>query len=551
MSFDFNDLSRSGGTSPGPIMWSYLTDDTKSTVLVNGYFNNGFTSFRVNDLIVVVTDLVSFTVKVTGTASGVVTIKEDLTSIQAIPTTAFGEMSVAENTPVIQMLTQYGQMGSVETINVGGTSGVGSSKFFAQSGSSANNIGSVISSRALVYKPGQGAKGRFTAKFDTPKAGNEQDAGLLGFSDTLTLGYNGLDFGIWHRFHAEPEVQALTINGAASGAENATVTIDGTGYTVALTNVTAAQNAYEIMVSLNSQIQVWDFDCAGAIVTAVQNLVSETIGSFAFSSSTATASWAQSQAAIEWSEANGNINFIKEDDWNGDTSFSIAKTKLTPFEVSFEYLGGGGIDIKAENPSTARFEVIHTIQFAGTSDNTSFRNPSFRIGWASENKANDTVVRVEGASAAGFVEGKKVNVSPSRAQSFNQASVSTTPTNVITLRCKVEFGMLRNLAEVMIAITGASSDSTKPVDVELIKNAIPSTPLSFVDFDSSESVVQVATNSTAMTGGTVIAAGEPGSLDLDKLNQVLIPGETLSIVMNTTSGAASSMKASVIWIEDQ
>lgn len=471
---------------------------------------------------------------------------------QVLAKTAFGELSVAEPTPVIQLLTQYGQLASVEQVNVnGGTSGSSKSKFFAQAPALTNSLGSIISKRALVYKPGQGAKGRFTARFNTPKAGSEQDAGLLGFSDTLTFGYNGLDFGIWFRNHSEPEVQLLTITTPASGSENATVTIDGVGYTVPLTNVTASQNAYEISTSLNDQLQLWDFDSNGAVVTATQNLVSETIGSFSFSSGTAIANWVQAQAAVEWSVANGNLTFIKQADWNGDKSFTITPGKLTPYEISFEYLGGGGIEFKAENPETSDFSVVHTIKFAGTSDNTSLRNPSFRIGWASENKTNNTVVRVEGASGMGAIEGERVNVTPSRAKSFSQAGVGLLPTNILTLRCRTEFGLLRNFAEVVIAITGASSDSSKPVDVELVKNAIPVAPLTFDNFDSAESVVQVSTDMVVMAGGDTITAGEPGSLDLDKLNQVLIPGETLSILMNTTSGAASDMKASVIWLEDQ
>jgi hypothetical protein len=471
---------------------------------------------------------------------------------QELAKTAFGELSVAEPTPAIQLLAQYGQLSSVGSINVnGGDSGAEKSKFFAETPSAPTSLGSVISKRALVYKPGQGAKGRFTAKFDAPREGNEQDAGLLGFSDTLTFGYNGLDFGIWYRRHAEPEVQKLTITTSSGASESATITVDGVAYMVPLTNVSASQNAYEVSKSLNDQVQLWDFDSAGDAVVAVQNLVSESVGAFAFSSGSAVASWGQSQSATEWSETNGNLTFISQDDWNGDKSFSINPDKLTPYEISFEYLGGGGIEFKVESPETSDFKIVHTIRYSGTSAETSLRNPSFRIGWASENKTNSTIVRVEGASGMGAIEGKRVSVTPSRAKSFTQASVGTAKTNIITLRCRNEFGLLRNLSEVIIAITGASSDSSKPVDVELIKNATPTAPLTFVNVDTFESVVQIATDLVSLTGGDVIAAGEPGSLDLDKLNQVLIPGETLSIAMNVTSGASADMKASVIWLEDQ
>lgn len=469
-----------------------------------------------------------------------------------IPKTAFDEISTAENTPVIQLLAQYSQTWQTESVNVGGgLSGISRSKFFAETPALQNTLASIISERALVYKPGQGAKGRFTAKFDDPAAGSEQDAGLLAFSDTLTFGYNGLDFGIWVRSHAEPEIRTLTINTPAAGAENASISVDGTVYIVPLTAGTTSQNAYQVMTSLNTQVQLWDFDCSGNQVIAVQNLVSESVGAFSFSSSTAAGSWVLTQAATEWSLSNGNLLFVPQANWNGDRSFQVNPQKLTPYEISFEYLGGGGIDFKIENPVLSEFKTVHTLRFAGTSDETSLRNPSFRIGWASENKANNTAIRVEGASAAGFIEGRRINVAPSRAKSNTRANVGTSPTNILTLRCRNEFGKLRNLAEAIIAITGASSDSTKPVDVQLIRNAAPASPLTFTNFNTTNSVIQISTDPVIMTGGDVIAAGEPGTLSLSQLNQTLIPGGTLSVVMNVTSGAASTMKASVIWLEDQ
>jgi hypothetical protein len=474
---------------------------------------------------------------------------------QAIQKTAFGESSVAENTPVFQISTQYRQVGQTASVLVnGGTSGTGSSKFFAESSAAANSLGSILSRRALTYRPGQGAKGRFTAKFDPPADGNEQDVGLLGFNDTLSFGYDvNKVFGIWYRRFAQQEVQVLTVTTGASGAETATVTVDGVAYSVALTAGTAQHNGYQIAESLNLQLSLWDFDSrwdgATATVTAIQNLVSATVGAFAFSSATAAGAWAQAESAQEWTDEH-----IPQSQWNGDYDFTITPGKLTPYEISFEYLGAGGLYFKAENPETADFEIVHTIQAAGLNDNPTLRNPTFRIGAASENKTGTTVVRVESASMGGFIEGKKVNTSGSRGTSSNTAGVGTTPTNIITLRNRNEYGGIRNLAEVIIGIVGASSDAVKPVNVELILGAIPlgsGNSFIFEDFDSADSVVQVAKNSTPVTNGRVIAAGEPGQLDFSNLDQILIPGETLTIAMNVASGASVDMQASAIWFEDQ
>lgn len=463
--------------------------------------------------------------------------------------TAFGELSTAENTPVIQLSTQYGQLGQTDSINVGGgSSGSLDSKFFAVTGASTPSLGSIISERALTYRPGQGAKGRFTAKFDTPATGNEQDAGLLGFNDTLTFGYQDLIFGIWYRKFARQEVQVLTVTTGAGGAESATVTVDGTGYTVPLTAGSASHTAYEIAESLNSQIQLWDFDSTGATVTAVQNLVSATAGAFAFSSATAVASWAQIVAAVEWT-----VQFIPQADWSETIDFTITPGKLTPYEISFEYLGAGAIEFKAENPDTGDFETVHMIKAAGVGDNPTLLNPTFRLGAASENKGNTTAIRVESSSFGGFIEGKKRNTSGSKGAANTAAGVGLLPTNIITLRNRNEFGSIRNLAEVIIGVVGASTDSTKPVDVQVIKNATPilGSSFTFADFNNNDSIMQTAVDQVVVTGGEVVASGEPGGLDFTSLNQVLVPGESLTVAMNITSGGASVMKASSIWFEDQ
>jgi hypothetical protein len=295
-------------------------------------------------------------------------------------------------------------------------------------------------------------------------------------------------------------------------------------------------------------VQLWDFDSTDDTVTAVQNLVSATVGAFAFSSATAVAAWAQAQAAVEWT-----VDFIPQASWSEDIDFTIVPSKLTPYEISFEYLGAGAIEFKAENPSTGAFETVHMISPAGDDDLPTLLNPTFRLGVASENKGNATAIRVESASFGGFIEGKKINTAGSKGASNTAAGVGLLPTNIITLRNRNEFGDIRNLAEVIIAIVGASTDSTKPVDVQIIKNASPILGSSFVfsDFNNTDSIMQIAIDQVTVTGGEVIAAGSPGELDFGDLNQILIPGESITVAMNITSGAASVMKASAIWLEDQ
>lgn len=52
--FDFNSLSRQGGASPAPVLYTYYTSDDMDVVAASGYFNEAYTWLKVDDLIRVV-----------------------------------------------------------------------------------------------------------------------------------------------------------------------------------------------------------------------------------------------------------------------------------------------------------------------------------------------------------------------------------------------------------------------------------------------------------------------------------------------------------------
>lgn len=78
MAFDFNFLSRHGGTTPAPAIYTYLTSDTRFQVLAVGYFNQGFTNLKKDDFIDVVTPNTEFKVIVTAIVGQVVTVRESM-----------------------------------------------------------------------------------------------------------------------------------------------------------------------------------------------------------------------------------------------------------------------------------------------------------------------------------------------------------------------------------------------------------------------------------------------------------------------------------------
>jgi len=118
----------------------------------------------------------------------------------AEPRTAFGEVMVAEFTPVTQLDFVYGVNNVTTKTAVTGSGQVtnGNGMVSVETTAATSSSAVAYSSRVLKYRPGQGALVRFTALFTTGAANSTQYAGT-GFSDLqngIFFGYEGTSFGI-------------------------------------------------------------------------------------------------------------------------------------------------------------------------------------------------------------------------------------------------------------------------------------------------------------------------------------------------------------------
>jgi len=120
----------------------------------------------------------------------------------AEPRAAFGELSVAQDTPIDQIDFVYGintQLSSNSTTNaatVTATNGM----LILTTGAQVNSVATFTSKKYVKYRPGQGTKSRFTAMFTPGVAGSTQIAGIMGgTTDAAAFGYNGTSFGVLYR----------------------------------------------------------------------------------------------------------------------------------------------------------------------------------------------------------------------------------------------------------------------------------------------------------------------------------------------------------------
>jgi hypothetical protein len=120
----------------------------------------------------------------------------------ADPRTAFGEITVAENTPTCQVDFVYGINTNLMSNTVSNAATVTSTNGMAilTTGAQVNSVATLVTREYVKYRPGQGSMSRFTALFTTGVDGSTQTAGVFGDGvDGIGFGYNGTSYGIIYR----------------------------------------------------------------------------------------------------------------------------------------------------------------------------------------------------------------------------------------------------------------------------------------------------------------------------------------------------------------
>lgn len=488
---------------------------------------------------------------------------------QIIPqTTAFGEASIAEPTPIVQVSAQYGLTDEMMTIaSNGGATSNGDSLFKVNSGSSPLGLASLNTSKQLSYKPGQGALARFTSLFSPYQQGSLQAAGLINSEDGFAFGYfdiagesNG-EFGVIYSRDGKTEHQELEISTASSGVENATVTVNGIAYIVPLTNAGGDNNvtATEIADSLNDQVDNFLFSAnttGGVTTVSSMDLLPQPNGVYSFSSASASGVWVQKQAGL-----GPLITLIKQSEWNrkkmltdSSDEFILDPTKGNVYSISFQYLGFGDINFMVEDPRTGKPVLVHQIEYANSSTSTSVGNPTFRIGWLSRNLGNTVDLQVSGASAAGFIEGKNIIDSLPRAAESVTGTIGTSQTNIITIRNRFHFGDKINRADIVPLLLSMGTLGNKGAFFRLTANPDFDAPLSFSYIDESSSVAEVATDEVGVSGGRFISSflvtGQGKTLSSNEFKTKIFPGDVLTLSAAVTATPAAEMNAAAVWQEE-
>jgi len=462
-----------------------------------------------------------------------------------IPMTSFGSVDSAQETPVIQVSFYYGIGQKVITdTNAGGSATVVSNEINCATGTTANAFANAKSKRYVIYKPGQGAAGKLSARFTTGVANSLQQAGCLSAMDGAGFGYNGTAFGTYHKYNGNHEQRNLAITAAATGIESLTIVVNGTSHTFNVTSGSVQLNANEIELALNANIADWDFQQIDSDCVAINDEDGPKAGTYSFtnnSAGTCAATWTQLNAGVT-----ATTDWTVQTAWNEDPApFTLDPTKGNVYKITYQYLGYGTIDYYILDPDTSEFVLVHRVRWPNNNAGTNFSNPSLQIGWHAESQGSTSALTVNGGSGSAFVQGYNLITEQPRADQNAVAGISTTLTNILSIQNRLIFGGKDNHSEIIPTSVSISTDSTKGVEVALYKDPVVATASNNWQYKASANSIALIDTSAATysSGGQFVAGieiGARGEIDLEKTGLIVLPGERLSIFAKVS--AAPSMQ---------
>lgn len=484
------------------------------------------------------------------------TFKEDQKS-------AFGELSIAELTPIIQMHSAYNINTRIIKIKDNkGSSSINANKFQVSTGAAANQSSSLLSRIAMKYNSGQGGLWRGTAIFTTGVANSTQYIGIGTNSEGYFFGYNGTAFGILRRQGGSPEVRTLTVTTKSTTAEDITITLDGdvaTDVTVSDATATdATTTANEIASYDYSNLgQGWTAYALGNKVIFVSYNAASQSGSYSLSgATTAVGTFAQDIAGVTPTET-----IIAQTSWSEDkaagaeTLPSMDFTKGNVFQIRYQWLGFGAIEFSIENPSTGDFVLVHRIEYANANTIPSIDNPILPTYMAVKNTSNTSDIVLQSSSIMGAIEGKDLEEGILNNITVESINIGTDETPIFSIHNHTIYQSKINRVRIEPQVLTASIDASaanKPATLRVRLNSVL-TGASFSAVDVNTSVVHIDVAATAISGGKVIFSqviteGSAPVIDFSKLAKKLPPGDTLTITLEASSGTVDSV-LSTNWLE--
>jgi len=485
---------------------------------------------------------------------------------------AFGEMSVVEKTPQVQMKFPYGVNSRVgQTLTNHSSSTVTSTLGYAKvtCAGAYPAFSQIRTIDTLRYGPGQGAEFLGANAFITGGVAlSSQVFGIGDDDEGFFFGYNGTAFGVLHRSQGSLEIKSLTLtSGAVTASGNITITLDGSAVVIAVAQNDTIAEVVAKIVAKTSEFgdagRGWEVATCDNLTVKFISLVAETAGgAFSFVDTDTTGVAADAFATI----VTGVVpteTWIPQADWNmdvmdgtGHSEMTLDPSKINVYKIQFQYLGGGMITYSIEDTVTGQFREVHQVRSANTLTEPTLINPTLHLTLITKTESGYSggVIEMRTSSMAGFIEGKETTDGVRNAVSVEK-SMTTTQQALLILHNDIDFNSLKNKVTVFPDFLTLSTEAAKPVEIRVIANPTEITgATALTAIDAADSVMSYSSAGSTVVGGSILAvfaieSGSPVELDFKAFHAHLQPGERWVFTGEVASGSAGLCKAGVSWLE--
>jgi hypothetical protein len=501
---------------------------------------------------------------------------------------AFGEQYGVTITPVIQLDSIYGITDEVIQTYTNGTGASATATpqqglWTVQSGTTAYGYGVLRSRRFIRYRPGQGALARFTASFSPTVALTSQRAGLANQENAIQIGINddgvhGPRFGILRASGGKVQIVVLTINTAPTGNQTATVTLNGTQFTVSITAGTTTATA--VTVNHNGVFTGWLTDQVDNTIVFMSTSLGAKSGTYSFSSSgtgtLAAGTFSTKQVGVAQTE-----NWTYQTDFNVDrldgskgtpgdvgknpSGMTLRSQYLNVYQINFRWLGAGEIRFAIENELNGQMVFFHRIHYTNQNSLPHLLQPSFKLGYVSYNIGSTTNATVTGASMMAAIEGEiKQNELNRSCESVKSNLAQNTLHHVITLRNPyvtngsvgaLNGNYLLNAKEIILKDISVALQGQDPGMIYIFYNATSfSGTHSFTSQPKDNGMVSTETGTLDATVDTAIcrfvtAINGEAQYKLSDFRIAVPPGDSVSVGIRSTNGI-TRLSVAMVFSED-
>jgi hypothetical protein len=246
-------------------------------------------------------------------------------------------------------------------------------------------------------------------------------------------------------------------------------------------------------------------------------------------------------------------------DGTGASGMTLDQTKINVFQIRFQYLGAGAMELSIEDDTTGRFVVVHTILYANLNTTPSTYSPNYLLMIHVDNKETVSDIIVSCSSYAYFIEGKTTytEVHQPLFSSGKQSTGSiTTELAIFTIRNKSSYVSKTNYIDLIleaISVSIEASGANNLATIRVVKDATLGGSPSYSDISTTDSIVDIDVDGTLVSSGKeLFNFGLAGKNDeifhgLGEHKIYLSPGETITI--SAISAGTATVNANLLWKE--